>query len=128
MLELLVVLVILGLLAAVATPQVMNYLDSAKVDAARLQIKNLGTNLELFRLDVGRYPTQDEGLEALVTRPPNVENWRGPFVQRKESLIDPWGAPYKYRMPGQHGQYDLWSNGPAGGSGRSGGAPSVANW
>jgi general secretion pathway protein G len=128
LLELLVVLVILGLLAAIATPQVMNYLSSAKVDAARLQVKNLGTNLELFRLDQGRYPTQDEGLIALVVRPATLDHWRGPFVKQKESLIDPWGSPYKYRVPGEHGEYDLWSGGPPGGSGSSGEVQSVQNW
>jgi general secretion pathway protein G len=125
LLELLVVLVILGLLAAIATPQVMNYLGSAKVDTARLQVKNLGTDIELFKLDVGRYPTQEEGLQALITKPAAAERWRGPFVKKKESLVDPWGAPYKYKFPGDHGEYDLWSAGPPGNTSE---AESATNW
>src|SRR5262245_56461183 len=77
--ELLVVLVILSLLAAIATPQVMKYLGGAKSEAAKIQIRNLSTTLDLFRLDAGRYPTTEEGLLALIRRPPSAERWNGPY-------------------------------------------------
>ncbi len=111
LLELLVVLIILTLLATIAAPQVLNYLGGAKTDTAKIQINNLGSALDLFRLDAGRYPTEDEGLRALVERPQTGERWRGPYVKKQDSLIDPWGAPYVYVFPGQHGEYDLYSLG-----------------
>ena len=111
LLELLVVLVILGLLAAFAVPQVLNYLGGAKSDAAAIQIDNLGTALDLYRLDTGRYPSGDEGLRALVEKPGDAERWNGPYVKKRESLLDPWGEPYRYRFPGEHGAYDLYSLG-----------------
>jgi general secretion pathway protein G len=111
LLELLVVLVILGLLAAVATPQVLNYLDRARTQAADIQINTLGSTLDLFRLDVGRYPTEQEGLSSLVQVPPGLGNWHGPYVKKEEMLVDPWGNPYRYRRPGEHGDYDLYSLG-----------------
>lgn len=111
LLELLVVLVILGLLAAFAVPQVLNYLGGAKSDAASIQIDNLGTALDLYRLDNGRYPSGDEGLQALVEKPGDAERWNGPYVKKRESLLDPWGEPYRYRFPGEHGAYDLYSLG-----------------
>lgn len=111
LLELLVVLTILGLLAAFAVPQVMKYLGGAKSDAANIQISNLSTALDLYRLDVGRYPAQGEGLEALVTRSAGDEKWNGPYVKKHASLLDPWGERYSYRFPGRHGEYDLYSLG-----------------
>lgn len=111
LLELLVVLTILGLLAAFAVPQVMKYLGGAKSDAANIQISNLSTALDLYRLDVGRYPAQGEGLEALVARSVGDEKWNGPYVKKRASLLDPWGERYGYRFPGQHGEYDLYSLG-----------------
>jgi general secretion pathway protein G len=111
LLELLVVMIILTLLATIAAPQVLSYLGGARTDTARIQISNLGTALDLYRLDAGRYPTSDEGLRALVERPQSAERWRGPYVKKKDSLIDPWGAPYVYVSPGRHGTYDLSSLG-----------------
>ncbi len=111
LLELLVVLAILGMLAAFAVPQVMNYLDRARSDSANIQVNNLSTALDLYRLDVGRYPSTGEGLASLVERPSGVDRWTGPYVKREESLIDPWGEPYDYRSPGQHGAFDLFSLG-----------------
>ena len=111
LLELLVVLVILGLLAAVATPQVLDYLDRARGQSAGIQINNLGSALDLFRLDVGRYPTEQEGLSSLVQAPPGISNWHGPYVKKEEMLMDPWGNLYRYRRPGERGAYDLYSLG-----------------
>lgn len=111
LIELLVVLIILTLLATIAAPQVLSYLGGAKADTARIQIGNLGSALDLYRLDVGRYPTEEEGLGALVARPATAERWRGPYVKKAESLVDPWGVPYRYAFPGRHGDYDLSSLG-----------------
>jgi general secretion pathway protein G len=111
LIELMVVVVILGILAAIATPQAMKYLGSAKAETARVQLHELGSVLDLYRLETGSYPTTSEGLLALVERPPSARVWRGPYVKRKEQLVDPWGSPYQYRSPGEHGEYDLWSLG-----------------
>jgi general secretion pathway protein G len=115
LIELLVVLAILGMLAAIAVPQVLKYLGRAKDDVVKVQIQSIGTSLDLFLLDVGRYPTGQEGLQALVSPPPSLGQWRGPYVTKPSSLIDPWGHPYAYRQPGQQGaDYDLYSLGPDG--------------
>ncbi len=111
LLELLVVLVILGLLSAFAVPQVMNYLGGARSDAAKIQVSNLSTALDLYRLDVGHYPSTSEGIGALVAPPSAAGRWNGPYVKKRESLIDPWGETYEYRSPGRHGGYDLFSLG-----------------
>ncbi len=129
LLEILVVLVILGLLAAVvAGPQVFRQLGAAKSEAAKLQLERVGGSLDLFRLDVGRYPAQQEGLRALVEPPTGVGRWNGPYLKKQESLIDPWGRPFGYRYPGQHGEYDLWSLGADGTEGGDGENRDVVNW
>jgi general secretion pathway protein G len=109
--ELLVVLVILGLLASVAAPQAMRYLGGAKHDAAKLQLQGLVTAVDLYRLDVGRYPTREEGLAALLQRPSGVDRWNGPYVRKADQLLDPWSRSYRYRFPGEHGVYDLFTLG-----------------
>jgi general secretion pathway protein G len=109
--ELLVVLAILGLLVAVATPQVLKYLGRAKNDTARIEMKSMSTALDLFLLDVGRYPTQQEGLPALVANPGGLQSWHGPYLNATVVPNDPWGRPYQYRFPGQNGDYDLWTLG-----------------
>jgi general secretion pathway protein G len=111
LLELLVVLVILGLLAAVATPQVLNYLSRARTQSSNIQINNLTAALDLYRLDVGRYPSNEEGLSSLLKAPQGVSNWFGPYVKRPEMLNDPWGRPYRYRIPGEGRDYDLYTLG-----------------
>ena len=126
--ELLVVLAILGLIAALATPQVVKYLGKAKTDAAKIEIKNLGAALDLFAIDVGRYPSDQEGLIALVAKPPGLERWNGPYLTAKAAPVDPWGRPYLYRFPGQHQQYDLYTLGADNAPGGSGDNQDVANW
>ena len=111
LLELLVVLTILGLFAIIATPRVLQYLSGAKSKTAVIQVEQLGGALDLYRLDVGRYPTEQEGTLALIQRPADASRWNGPYVKKKEMLVDPWGAPILYRSPGQHGAYDLYSLG-----------------
>lgn len=111
LIELLVVLAILGLLAGLVGPQVMKHLGRAKSDTARLQIEDLGAALDVFHLEIGRYPTTAEGLAALVTAPPDVASWNGPYLRKRKVPEDPWGHPYRYRAPGEHGDFDLYSLG-----------------
>jgi general secretion pathway protein G len=132
--ELLVVLAILGLLVAIASPQVLKYLARAKVDTARIELKSMSTALDLFLVDDGRYPTEQEGLQALVANPGGLASWAGPYLKTGATGVpmDPWGHPYQYRYPGQSGDYDLFSNGPDGNTpigltaGPVGQAPSAA--
>jgi len=114
LIELLVVLVILGLISVIAVPRVMNFLGGAKTDTAKIQIDRLAGILEIYRLDAGHYPSSEEGLKALVERPANVERWRGPYVDSVDSLVDPWGRPYIYEMPGDGRPFDLRSLGADG--------------
>jgi len=127
LMELLVVLAILGLLAAIATPMVLKYLDSAKLGTAKTEIANLSAGLDLFKYDVGRYPTTQEGLDALVKAPGDADNWNGPYVKTTTNLKDPWGHPFGYRSPGEHGEFDLYSDGPTGKE-DTGEKPAIANW
>lgn len=126
--ELLVVLAILGLLVALAAPRVIKYLGSAKTDTARIQIEKLGGVLDLYRLEIGRYPTEQEGLVSLVERPPQVDAWNGPYLKNRESLADPWGRPYGYRSPGEHGEYDLYTLGADGKEGGDGEDQDLTSW
>ena len=126
--ELLVVLAILGLLVALAAPRVMKYLGSARTDTARIQIEKLSGVLDLYRLEVGHYPTEQEGLRALVEKPAQSDSWNGPYLKSAESLVDPWGAPYGYRSPGQHGEFDLYTLGADGKEGGDGADRDVVNW
>lgn len=126
--ELLVVLLIIGLIAAFAVPQVMRYLGGARQDAAAVQINQLSGILDLYRLDVGHYPRASEGLDALVEKPSDATGWNGPYVKKAESLIDPWGNPYQYRIPGEHGEFDLYSLGADGSEGGEGEDADVASW
>ena len=125
--ELLVVLAILGLLATIATTQVLRYFASAKVSTAHAQVESLSSALDLYKLDVGHYPTSQDGLAALKVKPATAENWNGPYVKPNTSLNDPWGHPYAYAAPGRHGEFDLYSNGPDGET-SNGADPPVRNW
>ena len=111
LIELLVVLVILGLIIGIAGPKVINKLGGAKSDSAKLQIEELGASLDLYRLEVGRYPTTTEGLQALVQAPSGATGWNGPYLKKKTLPKDPWNNDYIYVSPGQHGAYDLSSLG-----------------
>ncbi len=128
LIELLVVLVILGLLAALAGPRVMKYLGGAKSDTAKLQIEELSSSLDLYRLEVGRYPTSEEGLQALVQAPAGVTGWNGPYLKKKDVPNDPWGNPYHYAAPGQHGPFDLFSYGADNQEGGDGENKDLVNW
>lgn len=128
LLELLVVLAIMGMLAAIIAPQVIKYLGSSRTQTAHVQIQNVAAALELFRLDVGRYPTAQEGLEALVVAPPTAPNWNGPYLRKDSALRDPWGEPYLYRIPGQHGEVDVYTLGQDKAPGGTGEAQDVGSW
>jgi general secretion pathway protein G len=97
--ELLVVLAIIGLLAAIVAPKVLNYLATARVESAKVQIRNIESALELYYLDTGKYPSKDEGLTALAEAPASSQNWNGPYMKRADSLKDPWGNSYVYSEP-----------------------------
>lgn len=118
---------ILGLLAVVGTVQLSGYLGRARTDTAKLQIDQLETALELFRIDVGRLPTTEEGLKALLQAPTGAARWRGPYLRKSEAISDPWNRPFVYRIPGERGEYDLISHGPDGRSEGSGDNAGVSN-
>ena len=128
LIELLVVLVILGLLAALAGPRVIGYLGGAKSDTARLQVENFKSALDLYRLDTGSYPTTQQGLGALVRSPGNVPGWKGPYIDSPNLPVDPWGNPYSYKQPGEHGAYDLSTLGSDKAPGGTGEAADVNSW
>jgi general secretion pathway protein G len=124
--ELLVVMVIVGLLVALVGPKVFPKLGKGKQAAAKAQVELLGQTLDHFRLDVGRYPTTQEGLGTLVTNP-GVQNWEGPYL-KKALPNDPWGKPYQYQSPGSHGEFDIYSYGRDGTPGGEGEDKDVVNW
>jgi len=126
LIELLVVMVILGLLAALVGPRLFGHVGAANQKAAKTQIEMLGQALDAFRLDVGRYPSTSEGLNALVTNP-GVEGWNGPYL-KKGLPNDPWKRPYIYQSPGEHGDYDIVSNGGDGAPGGEGENKDVNSW
>lgn len=128
LLELLVVLAILGLLYAIVGPQVIKYLSSSKSQTASVQVKNVDAALKLLRLDAGRYPSAQEGLQALVTQPPGMADWRGPYLPNTAALTDPWGNPYRYAVPGKHGEVDVYTLGSDNAEGGSGEAQDHGNW
>ncbi len=107
LLELLVVLGILALLTAIGYPQVLRYMGSARIETARAQMSAIATSLELYALDNGGFPPQQLGLNALVEPPSGARRWRGPYLKKSEGLIDPWGTPYQYRIPGRNGAFEL---------------------
>jgi general secretion pathway protein G len=126
--EILVVITIIGLIMALVGPRVLNYLGEAKVKAAKIQIESFSSTLDLFYLDVGRYPTNSEGLAALLQRPGGVQGWNGPYLKGDSVPNDPWGRPYVYRLPGEHGAYDIVSYGADGQEGGTGTAADVTSW
>ena len=127
LIELLVVMVIIGLLAALVGPRFIRQEEKAKVKAAKAQIELLSTALDTFRLDVGRYPTSQEGLEALRSQPGGVERWDGPYL-KKDVPLDPWGKAYVYKSPGDHGPFDIVSNGADGAPGGDGDNRDITSW
>ncbi len=126
LIELLVVMVILGLLAALVGPRLFGHVGAANQKAAKTQIEMLGSALDAFRLDVGRYPTTAEGLNALMANP-GIDGWNGPYL-KKALPNDPWRRPYQYQSPGTHGEYDIISYGADGAPGGDGENKDVDSW
>ncbi|HOE18428.1 MAG TPA: type II secretion system major pseudopilin GspG [Syntrophorhabdaceae bacterium] len=127
LIELLVVMVIVGLLAALVGPRLFPKLGKGKQAAAKAQIELLGQALDQMRLDIGRYPTTQEGLNALVANPGGIQNWDGPYL-KKALPNDSWGKSYHYQCPGTHGEYDLFSYGRDGAPGGEGEDKDVNSW
>ncbi|HEX7226576.1 MAG TPA: type II secretion system major pseudopilin GspG [Candidatus Binatia bacterium] len=125
--ELIVVVIIIGLLAGLVLPQFIRQEEKAKLRTTKAQIELFGTALDTFRLDVGRYPTTDEGLQALRQKPGGLERWDGPYL-RKDLPLDPWSKPYAYRSPGEHGPYDIVSYGADGTPGGDGDNRDITSW
>ena len=127
LIELLVVVVIIGLLAGLVAPRYFGQVGKSNTTIARTQIEQLGKALDTYRLDVGSYPTSEQGLQALVAKPDGVDRWAGPYLQ-KQVPADPWGRAYRYKSPGDHNDYDLSSYGSDGQPGGSGEAQDVNSW
>jgi general secretion pathway protein G len=128
LIELMVVMIILGLLAALVAPKMFGRVGQAKQKAAAVQIELLGTALDSFRLDVGRYPSSSEGLEVLIHMPSGVEQWNGPYLKKEEIPLDPWRNAYHYESPGSHGDYDLYSYGKDGTAGGEKEDTDIVSW
>jgi general secretion pathway protein G len=125
--EMLVVIAIIGLVMGLVGPRVLSYLGEAKVKTAKLQIESFGSALDLFYLDVGRYPSVSEGLTALAQRPENAPVWNGPYLKNASVPADPWGHVYVYRTPGEKGPYEIVSLGSDGQEGGTGTAADISN-
>ena len=128
LIEILVVITIIGLIMGLVGPRVLTYLSEAKVKAATIQIQSFASSLDLFYLDIGRYPNSSEGLVALVRQPGGVTGWNGPYLKNNSVPLDPWNHPYRYKSPGDHGPYDIISLGADGQKGRTGTAADIKNW
>jgi general secretion pathway protein G len=128
LIELMVVMIILGLLAALVVPRMFGRIGQAKQHSAHAQIELFGTALDSFRLDVGRYPTSSEGLEALISPVSGGDMWNGPYLKKIEIPLDPWNNPYVYESPGKFGDYDLYSLGADKTEGGEGEDEDVVSW
>jgi general secretion pathway protein G len=125
--EILVVVTIIGLFAALVGPRLWKRISGAKQSAAKAQIELFGTALDAFRLDIGRYPTSEEGLKILREKPSGLDLWQGPYLP-KEIPSDPWSRPYVYKCPGDNGDYDIISYGADGVEGGDGENQDVVSW
>ena len=128
LIELLIVMVIIGLLAAFVVPKLIGRVGESKLTAAKAQIELISTAIEVYKLDTGKYPSQDTGLQSLNTKPGDVQNWKGPYMKKEKIPKDPWGADYIYTYPGTHGDYDLVSYGADGSEGGSGDNKDIVSW
>ncbi len=128
LIELLIVMVIIGLLAAFVVPKLIGRVGESKQTAAKAQIELISTAIDVYKLDTGKYPSQDTGLQALNTKPGDVQNWKGPYMRKEKVPKDPWSADYIYKYPGTHGDYDLISYGADGSEGGSGDDKDLVSW
>ena len=128
LLELLVVLGIIAMLAGIVGPQVMKHREESKVKAAKVQIEELVATLDMYKLDLGSYPTTEQGLKALIESPNNAKYWNGPYLRKPKVPVDPWQHDYIYVSPGKHGKFDLYSYGADGIEGGEGEDRDVLSW
>ena len=128
LIEILVVLVLIGIVLGIVGGNFIGRGEKAKADAAKIEIGQIGQALDLFKLEVGRYPTTQEGLQALIAAPPGAANWNGPYWKKATVPKDPWNNEYKYVAPGQHGAYDIVSYGADGKEGGEGADKDIASW
>ena len=128
LIEILVVLVLIGVVMGIVGGNFLGQGEKAKGRAAKIEISQIGNTLDLFKLEVGRYPTAQEGLQALITQPTGVNNWNGPYWKKSTVPKDPWGNDYLYVFPGQHGAYDLISYGADGKEGGDGADKDIVSW
>lgn len=128
LLELLVVLGIIALLAGIVGPEVMKHMGASKTKAARVQIEDLAAALDMYKLDVGRYPSTEQGLEALIEKPGDVNRWNGPYLRKSKIPLDPWQQAYHYVAPGEHGGFDLFTLGADQKEGGEGEDQDIASW
>ena len=126
--EMLVVIAIIALIMSLVGPRVLGFLGDSKAKAAKIQIQSIENALDLYALDTGQYPSSSDGLEVLMQRPSGVIAWNGPYLKGNAVPKDPWGRPYIYRSPGEHGPYDIMSYGPNGQEGSSGATASITSW
>lgn len=126
--EMLVVITIIGMIMALVGPRVLNSLADSKIKVAKVQIESFESALDLYYLDAGRYPSSAEGLRALLERPGGTVGWGGPYLKGDALPNDPWGRPYVYRSPGEHGAYDIISYGSDGQEGGMGSDADIASW
>ncbi len=128
LIELLIVMVIIGLLAAFIVPKLTRKVGKAKQTTAKAQIEFISTAIDIYRLDTGKYPSMDTGLQSLNTKPGDVQNWDGPYMKKNKIPKDPWGADYIYKHPGTHGDYDIVSYGADGSEGGSDDNKDLVSW
>lgn len=128
LIEILVVLVLIGIVLGVVGGNYLQRGEKAKGDAAKIEIGQIAQSLDLYKLEIGRYPTTQEGLQALIAAPAGVSNWNGPYWKKKELPKDPWGNEYKYTAPGTHGAYDIVSWGADGKEGGEGSDKDITSW
>lgn len=128
LLELLVVLGIIAMLAGLVGPQVMKHMGESKVKAAKVQIEDLAQTLDMYKLDVGSYPTSEQGLNALIENPGDIQRWNGPYLRKAKVPLDPWNNEYRYTSPGEHGKFDISSLGADGKEGGEGEDQDLNSW
>ena len=128
LIEILVVLTLIAIVMGIVGGNYLGQGEKAKQKAAKIEIEQIGQTLDMFKLEIGRYPTTQEGLQALITAPTGVTNWNGPYWKKSTLPKDPWTNEYKYASPGQHGAYDLWSYGADGKEGGEGTDKDITSW
>jgi general secretion pathway protein G len=128
LIEILVVLVLIGVVMGIVGGNFIGQGESAKRKAAKIEIEQIGQTLDLFKLEIGRYPTSQEGLQALITAPAGINNWNGPYWKKGTVPKDPWGNEYQFVSPGQHGAYDIISLGADGKEGGDGANKDITSW